>query len=731
MSWRPSSWASLVPTGLGKTKPNHFRGMLRVAWENRDRLPYAWRILRHGVCDGCALGTSGLKDWTIDGTHLCMVRLELLRLNTMPPFDPVQLADVSALAGRSSGELRQLGRLPAPMVRRRGDAGFRVIPWDEALDLAADHLRQIDPQRVAFYLTSRGIPNETYYVAQKAARFLGTPHVDNSARLCHAASTSAMKASLGYGASTGSYRDWIGADLIVFFGSNTPNNQPVTTKYLYYAKQQGTEVAVVNPYREPGLERYWVPSTMESAIFGTRLADHWFEVDTGGDQAFITGVLKALLGLPGGIDHDFIHRATVGYEALEAQLQELSWGDLEEGSGSSQAQMEAFARLLVAKPNTIFVWSMGLTQHAHGVQTIRMLCNLGLARGLVGRPHRGLTPIRGHSGVQGGAEVGAVPVGDEAVLDRWASVWGFDPPRTPGMATMAQIEAAAAGELDAFWIIGGNFLETVPGEARSRRALERPRLRVHQDIMLSSSMLVEPSDTVLLLPTTTRYEIAGGVTETTTERRIIFSPEVRGPRVPEARSEWEVLTAVMARVKPAQAAKILFADTAAIRQEIARAIPLYAGIESLAKEGDQFQWGGAILFDDERFATVDGKAHLAPVPLPSRTLAAERFRVSTRRGKQFNSMVQEEVDTLTGAARDDILMSSADADRLSLAAGDPIELTSEQGTYRGRVRLAPIKPGNLEVHWPEGMVLLPAQGIDPISGEPDYNAQVTVKQIEG
>ena len=88
-----------------------------------------------------------------------------------------------------------------------------------------------------FYLTSRGITNEVYYAAQKAARLLGTNHVDNAARLCHAASTVALKHALGHGAATCSYTDWLDADLIVFFGSNVANNQPVTTKYL--APRQG------------------------------------------------------------------------------------------------------------------------------------------------------------------------------------------------------------------------------------------------------------------------------------------------------------------------------------------------------------------------------------------------------------------------------------------------------------------------------------------------------------
>src|SRR5437867_1683740 len=133
--------------GIGQQKPHHYLEIARAAWENRDELPFAWRILRDGVCDGCALGTSGFSDWTIPGTHLCMVRLELLRLNTAPALDPSVLTDVSSLAARSSGDLRALGRLPEPLLRRRGEQGFLVASWDEALERIADELRQTDPAR--------------------------------------------------------------------------------------------------------------------------------------------------------------------------------------------------------------------------------------------------------------------------------------------------------------------------------------------------------------------------------------------------------------------------------------------------------------------------------------------------------------------------------------------------------------------------------------------------------
>jgi molybdopterin-dependent oxidoreductase alpha subunit len=727
-----------LPFGIGRQKPQHYRDMARIAWENRDQLPFAWRILSQGVCDGCALGTSGLSDWTLPGVHLCMVRLELLRLNTAPALDVRLLTDVASLTALSSRQLRGLGRLPEPLLRRPGERGFLVASWDEALDRIAEELRTVDPRRAAFYLTSRGITNEVYYAAQKAARFLGSPHVDNAARLCHAASTVALKASLGHGASTCSYADWLDADLVVLFGSNVANNQPVTTKYLATARARGCEVAVVNPFREPGLERYWVPSMATSAVFGTTLAEHWFEVHTGGDRAFLVGVLRALIE-SGGVDEAYVRERTVGFDGARAAALACEWGALEAESGASAEAMRAFARLLVAKPNAVFVWSMGLTQHADGVETVKALVNVGLARGLPGRPRRGLVPIRGHSGVQGGAEVGCVPVVDAATAARWSDVWEFPVAPQRGWTAPEMIEHAADGDVDLFWIVGGNFLETLPDEERSRRALARPRLRIHQDIVVSSSMLADSDGDVLILPAATRYESEGGGTETSTERRIIFSPEVRGRRVGSARPEWWPFGEAMARAFPNRANYVRFDGAAAIRAEIARAVPLYQGIERLSVQGDQVQWGGRTLYEAGRFATPDGKAHFSVVrgtsgrapasPVDVASGFSRTFRLSTRRGKQFNSMIQRDVDPLTGATRDDVLMSAEDIGRLGLRAGQRVRLRAASGTLDARVRPAAIKPGNLEVHWPEGNVLLDGAAIDPESMEPDYNASVVVDAL--
>lgn len=730
-------WVGPVPFGLGATKPRHFREMARIAWENRKHLGYAWKVLNRGVCDGCALGTSGLHDWTIDGTHLCLVRLNLLRLNTLDPFAPELARDVGSLRRLSSRELRDLGRIPAVLRRRRGEAGFTPVSWDEALADLGARLRGIDPDRIALFLTSRGIGNEVYYAAQKAWRFLGSPHVENAARLCHSPSTSAMKSMLGVSASTCSYRDWIGSDVVVLFGSNPANDQPVSLKYLLEAKKRGTRVLVVNTYEEPGLTRYWVPSNADSAVFGSHIADRFFRVGAGGDLAFLLAVQKRLLERGGAaVDERFVREHTENFDAWRAHLDSLDFDELVRVSGASRADVEAFAEAVGAARTGVFVWSMGLTQHAHGTATVQALLALGLMKGFVGREKCGLMPIRGHSGVQGGAEMGAyatafpggVSVSEEEA-SRLEGIWGFRPPARRGLDTVGMVEAAGRGDLDLFYAVGGNFLETMPQPARVAEALGRVPVRIHQDIVLTRQMLIDPADVVYVLPARTRYEHRGGITETSTERRVIFSPFIEGHEVAEAREEWWVPLALARAAWPERASMLGCEDAAAIRRDIARTVPSYAGIEKLEKGGDAFQWGGPHLCAEGRFPLAGGKARFVMVTPPGRELPEGRFLLGTRRGKQFNSMVQKELDHLTGAERDHVFISAEDMVKLGLAADEPILLRSEYGVMRGRVFPANVAPGSLQAHWPEANVLIGAERVDPASGVPDYNAVVAVEKV--
>jgi molybdopterin-dependent oxidoreductase alpha subunit len=438
----------------------------------------------------------------------------------------------------------------------------------------------------------------------------------------------------------------------------------------------------------------------------------------------------------GWVDRSFVDAHTDGFPALAEQLAAADWERLEAVSGTSREEMLEFARMVGEAERAVFVWSMGVTQHESGEDNVRAIINLALSRGFVGREGCGLMPIRGHSGVQGGAEMGcystAFPGGlpvDEENARRLGEQWGFDVPSQPGLTAAEMIAAGGAGELDVLFSSGGNFLDVLPDPGAVRGALARIPLRVHMDIVVSRQMLVEPGEAVLLLPASTRYETPGGITETSTERRVIFSPEIRGQRIEEARSEWEVFGELAARVRPQLADRVRFAGTPQIREEIAAVVPLYRGIEELREQGDSFQYGGAMLCEGWRFPTADGRAHFRAPRIPEPVAADGRFNLATRRGKQFNSMVQEASDMITGAEREAVLISAADARRLGVSDGDRVRLRSEVGALDGTALVAPIAAGNLEVHWPEGNVLIAGDRRSPEARIPDYNARVSLEPI--
>jgi molybdopterin-dependent oxidoreductase alpha subunit len=395
--------------------------------------------------------------------------------------------------------------------------------------------------------------------------------------------------------------------------------------------------------------------------------------------------------------------------------------------------MARFATIYAAADTAVLVWSMGITQHRHGVDNVQAIVDLALARGNVGRPGTGVMPIRGHSGVQGGAEMGAYSTtlpGAVTITPESAAAleeqYGFPISATPGLRAEAMVLGALRGQVEVLHSSGGNFLDVLPDPELCRDALSRVPLRIHQDIVVTSQMLVDPGEEVLLLPVCTRYEQPGGGTETTTERRIVFSPEVPGPRIGEARTEWEIFRDLAQAVDPERAELIAFPDAQSVRDEIARVVPLYAGIETLERLGDSVQWGGPHIGADGAFPTPDGRAHFA-VFEPARLEAPEgSFLLSTRRGKQFNSMVFREVDPLTGAARHDVLVAGEDLERLGLADGAPVRVRSRHGELAARARAAAIRPGNVQVFFPEGNVLVPADDGCVVSGMPAYTEVVEI-----
>ncbi|KGA96389.1 formate dehydrogenase [Alkalihalobacillus alcalophilus ATCC 27647 = CGMCC 1.3604] len=745
----PDLWVSKVPFGLGKVKPHHIRETMKVVWHNKDNLNYAKNIITKGVCDGCALGVSGLYDQTLAGPHVCTTRLNVLRLNTMPAMkEEIVHADIDELRKYTSAELRELGRIPYPLIRRPGERKFSRIDWDEAMDMIANKMKKLDPKNYSFFLTSRGITNESYYVAAKVSRFLGTNNIDNASRICHSPSKTALKRSLGIGASSCNYKDWIGSDVIVFWGSVAANNQPVSTKYMYAAKRKGTKIICINPYREPAMENYWIPSVGESALFGTKLADDFYQVNIGGDIAFMHGIMKHWFEMEeeehgSAIDHDFVQRHVNGYDELKQKVSEQSWDEIVKSSGVTKERIGELALLLAKSKSGIFVWSLGLTMHTFASDNISQVANLAQLRGFLGREHTGVMPIRGHSSVQGSGEMGAdpfvLPGGDfdEKNIERIEKLWNFELPKWQGDVLGVSLENCLLPEdherkVKMYYLSGGNFLETMPDPKFIEKALSELEIRVHQDIIFNTSTLVDAKEAVIVLPAKTRYEQDGGGTSTSTERMVYFSPKIEGNKqeIEEARSEWKIYIDLAKRVKPESAHLVDFKDGQAIRDEMAKANPNYEGVQHLKKQGDVFQWGGAWLCEDGICPTPDGKGTLIPVDIPNLNKVSGDFYVTTRRGKQFNSMVYSEKDGFNDAERYDVLLNAEDAKDLSITERELVVVYNQHGVFTGKARFVDIARGNLEVHFPEGNFLLPKGVYEKLAKIPSYNVAVKLEKAE-
>lgn len=744
-----SGWRSLAPFGLLEPdKPRHFRTMLRILGQNITQLPDAWRIL-NGPCNGCAVQTDGLRDNVLpDSPHFCLTRLGLIEEALRPPFDPARFSDVEKLAGLRNEDLEALGRIPVPLLRRRGDRGFQPLNFDAAYDLAADWIRRHPADRAAYFTTSKAINNEEYFAFQKFARVVGrTNNLDSCARQCHAASVSALKSTLGVGATSGSLADFMHADVLVLAGTNVANNQPLIMRYIDHAKRTRDGlpyVIVVNPYLEPGLERYWVPSSPASALFGTRICDRFAQVRVGGDVAFFNAVLKVVLeeNLLKDRHRRFIAGRTQGFDELAAALRAQSLTTLVGQSGVNETQIREVAQRLADAENITFAWGMGLTQHATGTDNVKAVVNLALALGQFGRPGAGIAPLRGQSSVQAAGECGVAPTifpGGDPVngpsAAHFSKLWNAEVPAAPGLATGPMLEAAHRGDISLLFCLGGNLLDTMPDRPFIRETLSRIPFRIRLDVMMNAEAMVEPGESLLILPVRNWYEWQHVFTTTSTDRTIrAFGPSIR-PRCPDVPESWQLFRTLADRVFEKQNIAFNYPDTDAIRRDMDQSIWMYQGISRLNEPHAELQWGGETLYIDGFNRMPDRRARFTALRPAILSLPPDRFMLSTRRGfGQWNSQHRTDTprDHMTGATRhSDILINPVDATSLNVQPGQAIRLSTDLGaSLTGRCHPDNrVGPRHVQVFWPFANDLIPRGRYDPDSHEPDYNVAVRIEPL--
>jgi anaerobic selenocysteine-containing dehydrogenase len=247
--------------------------------------------------------------------------------------------------------------------------------------------------------------------------------------------------------------------------------------WLAEAERRGAQLVHINPLIEAASRRTIVPHELvDMATFqATKIGTMNVQVRIGGDLALLRGVAKAVFEKaaadPELLDGAFIEHYTGGFEEYRALCEAASWAELARDSGVEEQAIRELARVYLASERVIIAWCLGLTQHEHGVDTVREIVNLLLLRGNIGREGAGPCPVRGHSNVQGNRTCGIDHRPGKEFLDRLAEVCKIDPPREHGLGSVQTIKAMHEGDVKVFVSLGGNFaLATPDPPIRSRRS---------------------------------------------------------------------------------------------------------------------------------------------------------------------------------------------------------------------------------------------------------------------
>ena len=679
------------------------------------------------TCKTCAVGMGGQRGGMVDegGHHLefCKKSVQAMVADMQPALNPafadgLSLAALQALSPRA---LEHAGRLATPLHRAHDSDRYVPINWQAAMARVGERLATTDPARSFFYFSGRS-SNEAGFLLQLFARVWGTNNVNNCSYYCHQASGVGLHDAIGSGTASVVLADLERCDLMLIWGANPASNHPRLMKAMARLRRRGGKVVVINPLREPGLERFRVPSDARSLLLDPKVCDLYLQPRIGGDLALLTALAKATVARR-ATDPAFLAEHVQGWPELRAHLDALPWAELCAQGGVSEQAIETLADIYAASQGTIFAWAMGLTHHVNGVDNVQAVANLALLRGMVGRPGAGLLPLRGHSNVQGMGSMGVMPTLKGPFAAALASELGLDLPTDSGMDTLACVEKAAAGEMDLAVCLGGNLYGANPDARFAATALQSIGMSVTLSTTLNTGHAFGAGQEALILPVRARDE----ETQSTTQESMFSYVRLSdgGPaRLSGPRSEVQVIAELATRAWPADSpvdwSRLARHD--AIRSLIGRCVPGYGAIGRMDESGDEFQIAGRT-FHTPRFGTASGKANMRPVDLPEiRQPGPRQLQLMTLRSEgQFNTVVYEEADLYRAQTRRDvILMNAADVRRLGLRADDLVTVRSQTGEMSGIiVRPFDIAPGCAAMYYPEANVLV-SRRVDPRSRTPAY-----------
>lgn len=703
-----------------------------------DSIAYAWRMARkaggigklyralhaRNTCKTCALGmggqNGGMRDELGHTWQVCKKSMQAQAQDLQPAipaafFAATPVAELQTLSGR---ELEALGRLARPLYRPENAGHFQVLGWSQAFDVLLKRWRQATPARSFFYTSGRS-SMEAAFLVQLLARQWGTNNVNNCSYYCHQASGAGLSQSLGSGTATVTLEDVAQADLVVLIGANPASNHPRFMAHLAEVRRRGGHVAVINPLRETGLERFRVPSDPRSLLFGDEIASLYLQPHCGGDLALLKAA-AAHLWQNEQVDLYFLQHHCNGLDDFAADLQAEDVDGLLRCAGIDAGELRHFCDLLVQSKRTIFAWAMGITHHEHGAATVRAIANLALLQGMLGKPGAGLLPLRGHSNVQGVGSVGVVPKLKPQMVEAMARHLHVQVPQQPGLDTFACMQAAERGEIDFAVLLGGNLYAANPDSTWAQRALGKIDFTAFISTTLNLGHLHGHGKSTLILPVRTRDEEQQSTSQESMFNFVRLSLGGAAAPADDLPSESAIF---------AQVGRELFGDHPVpwqrlhqhrdIRAFIADIVPNLQPLRDI-ENGRDFTIPGRI-YHAPQFSTADGRANLAVLAAPDARPDTGCFNLTTLRSEgQFNTIVYEDEDIYRGVShRLVVLMHEADIAGHSFAAGQWVWVESEIGRMRAQVTAAPIRRGNVAMYYPEANAIVPGR-LDPQSKTPSF-----------
>lgn len=620
---------------------------------------------------------------------------EITNKRTTPEF--FNEHTVGELREWSDHMLEEHGRLTHPLRYEPATDKYVPVSWDSAFLEIGNELKKLDPKSVIMYTSGRA-SLEASYMYQLFGRMYGTNNFPDSSNMCHESTSVGLPPVIGVPVGTVLLSDFDKSECIFFFGHNTTTNAPRMLHPLQRAAKRGVPIVTFNPLRERGLERFVNPqSPTQMVAGGTRISSQYCQVRCGGDIAAIVGICKAVIeadeqaraaGQPRKIDVDFINEHTFGFEDFAAFCRESEWHDLEQVSGITEAELRKAADTYMNANAVIANYGMGVTQHEYGVETVKMIVNFLLLRGNIGKEGAGISPIRGHSNVQGQRTVGITEKTKLAPLDKLRELYGFEPPREDGLTTIDACKGILDGSVKGFISLGGNFARAVPERSLMEPAWRKMRLSVQVATKLNRTHLL-PGEVTYLLPCLGRIEIdeqATGPQAVSMEDSTACIHGSRGMREPVSK---DVLS------EPAIVAKIAEAtlppnpkvewhkwvgDYSLVRDAIEATYP-----DQFRDFNKRMFWPGGfprpLDARERKWRTPNGKANFTvPESLNNRLEQGPDIYqlMTTRADGQFNTTVYSEDDRFRGVkgSRRVVLMNKADIAKLGLHAGDRVTLST-------------------------------------------------------